>query len=236
MEEDRAEAMMEEAFVAELDRVEALMREKVKSDKVEKKEYWAAESVRLAATCGIKKKEMAVEAEGWMRLRGKNGRGMWMLKAAKPHRTKAGQASNEAVVRKANARRRQSIIVKMKKKKQTTQEIKEARRRRLAHHWKYLENTLKKEKDEKKIAPEVREKMKNQEKKAQEVRMAELDRLIEKRDRLIQERDLAVKREEKKKAIKKAKDAQMARAVNLRKALESIARRRGEKKIGHKNI
>jgi len=56
--------------------------------------------------------------------------------------------------------------------------------------------------------------------------------------RLIKKRDDLIAHEKKRIAIKKSKDAQMARAVVLRKALESVARRqkasKGEEKVASK--
>jgi len=217
IEEDRIDAAMEAAFVAELDRVEAAEREKIKAAEAKKKEFWAAESLRLATICGMKKKR---EDSGWTHKKTKSGKVVWMLKASKIRRTKAEQARHDAIIRKTKSRTRQATITEMNmKKKPATKGVKDARARRLAHHWKYLEDTLKKEKKEKMVPPEEREKRKIAEKEEREANMAELARLVEKRDRLVRERDAAVKREERRLAIKKMKDAQMSRAINLRKAL-----------------
>jgi len=149
-----------------------------------------------------------------------------MLKAAKPRRTKAEQVRYEATIHKIKSRRLQATLTGVShEKKPTTQKVKEARARRLAHHWKYLEDQLKKVKEVMMVSPEDRGKKRIAEKKVQDAHTAELARLVAKRYRLIHKRNLSLKREEKRLAIKRMKDAQMARSITLRKALESIERR-----------
>jgi len=196
---DGTDATMEAAFMAALEEVEAA--------KAKEKEYWAAESLRLACTTGR---------------RTTKGEAPLMMKPVQPRRTKTEQARYDAQVAKDELHMHRRTIFKMRKKKEIAQKVKDARAKRLSHHWKYLEDTLKKEKEAKLVPLEEQEKKRIAAQEAGDAYIAKIARLTK-------EQDLRVKLEKKRITAKKREDAEMAKAVTLRKALASIERREKKK-------
>jgi len=230
------------AFAAEVDRVEAAIAAEKKS-----KEWAKTEALRCAVTSGKNKKKSA-----WARLVKNDGTILWMLRACPPRRTKADQVIYEASIAKTRTRLHQMKLSAMRKMKAESQKVKDARARRIAHHSKYLEEKIKKEKAAKlaRLAhgqpffeecngmnDRVSVKGENGAGMTHAVHERDLLEGCEKNQiatnkeedaelaRLIRKRDLLVECEKKRIAMNKEKDAQMARAVAHRILLESIALR-----------
>jgi len=209
------DAATEAAFVAALEKVEAdQAREK-------EKKLWAAESTRLAAICGKSEKESA-----WLQIKTKERKAPCILKAAQPHRNEAEKARHKAQMTKVKLQLRMTTFLKMRKRKVAAQKVKESRARRMVHHWKYLEDTLKKEKAAKSVPFEERAKKKIAIQEAKDAHIAEMARLVKERDARVEREKMLIQREQKRIVAQEAKDARKARAENLRKALASIERRR----------
>jgi len=221
VEDDRIDAATEAAWVAALDEYE---RGEAKKKEAAEKEYWAAESLRIASTYGLRNKE----ADKYKRIVTEDGKTSWVV-LSKPKRTKAKQAGREGRIDKDKPRLRQVTFTEIRKKAAAAQKLKDDRARRFAHHGNYLARLL----EEEKAIVQARLSVTPEEyKRIEEERIAEKKANALKLAGLIKARDELVEREKKRLAIKKIKDAQMRRAVLHRKALESIARR--EKKRGDK--